>query len=65
VYETLGFSWATSLLAFLTVAMAPFPYVGSSFGRASLATSPADGDRYLFFTYGKRIRQHSKYASET
>ena len=26
VYERLGYQWATSLLAFLTLAMAPFPY---------------------------------------
>jgi hypothetical protein len=25
VYEALGYQWATSLLAFLTVAMLPFP----------------------------------------
>ncbi|KAI9877664.1 MAG: hypothetical protein M1830_003183 [Pleopsidium flavum] len=27
MYNKLGYQWATSLLAFLTVAMAPFPYV--------------------------------------
>lgn len=27
VYEALGYRWATSLLAFLTVPMLPFPYV--------------------------------------
>ena len=26
-YEKLGYSWATSLLALLTLAMMPFPYV--------------------------------------
>jgi len=43
MYEKLGYQWATSLLAFLTVAMAPFPYI--------------------FFRYGKRIREGSKFAS--
>ena len=27
VYEKLGYQWATSLLAFLALAMMPFPYV--------------------------------------
>jgi hypothetical protein len=27
VYNKLGYQWATSLLAFLAVAMMPFPYV--------------------------------------
>lgn len=31
VYDKLGYQWATSLLAFLTVAMAPFPYVSPFF----------------------------------
>ena len=43
MYNKLGFQWATSLLAFLTLAMMPFPY--------------------LFFRYGKRIRESSKYAN--
>ncbi|MCJ1313594.1 hypothetical protein MMC25_007273 [Agyrium rufum] len=43
MYSKLGYQWATSLLAFLALAMAPFPY--------------------LFFKYGKRIRESSKYAS--
>lgn len=42
MYRTLGFQWATSVLAFLCLATAPFPYI--------------------FFRYGKRIRQHSKFA---
>ena len=33
MYKTLGFHWASSLLAFLTVAMAPFPYVFFVYGR--------------------------------
>ena len=27
IYEKLGYQWATSLLAFLTIVMMPFPYV--------------------------------------
>jgi len=42
MYEKLGYQWASSLLAFLTVAMLPFPFI--------------------FFWYGKRIRQSSRYA---
>ncbi|EXJ91425.1 hypothetical protein A1O1_04537 [Capronia coronata CBS 617.96] len=41
MYHTLNFHWASTLLAFLTLAMAPFPY--------------------LFFIYGKRLRQKSKF----
>lgn len=33
VYEKLGYRWATSLLAFLTVLMLPMPYVFTSFHR--------------------------------
>ena len=43
MYEKLNFHWATTLLAFLTLALAPFPYV--------------------FWIYGKRLRQKSKYGS--
>jgi hypothetical protein len=43
LYEHLGYQWASSLLAFFTVVMLPFPF--------------------LFFWYGKRIRQRSRYAS--
>ncbi|KAJ6113783.1 hypothetical protein N7523_007100 [Penicillium sp. IBT 18751x] len=32
MYNNLGFHWATSLLAFLTVAMAPFPYIFFKYG---------------------------------
>ncbi|CAI7621111.1 unnamed protein product [Penicillium pancosmium] len=32
MYEALGYQWATSLLAFLTVAMLPFPYIFYRFG---------------------------------
>ncbi|KIW80330.1 hypothetical protein AYO21_01232 [Fonsecaea monophora] len=43
MYNKLGFHWATTLLAFLCLVMAPFPY--------------------LFFIYGKRLRQKSRFAS--
>lgn len=43
MYHNLGDQWATSVLAFLTLVMTPFPY--------------------LFFTYGKRIRGHSRFAT--
>lgn len=43
MYNKLNYHWATTLLAFLTLVMAPFPYV--------------------FFIYGKRLRQKSKYGS--
>lgn len=42
MYHRLGDQWASTLLAFLTVAMIPFPY--------------------LFFKYGKKIRNRSRYA---
>ncbi|KAL2810350.1 efflux pump antibiotic resistance protein [Aspergillus granulosus] len=32
MYNSLGYQWATSLLAFLTVAMLPFPYIFFKFG---------------------------------
>ncbi|KAH8895406.1 MFS transporter [Thozetella sp. PMI_491] len=32
MYEGLGYAWATSALGFLTVAMAPFPYIFFAFG---------------------------------
>ncbi|EHY59877.1 hypothetical protein HRR83_009313 [Exophiala dermatitidis] len=41
MYKTLNYHWATTLLAFLCLAMAPFPY--------------------LFFIYGKRLRQKSRF----
>jgi MFS family permease len=43
LYNKLGFQWASSLLAFLMLAMAPFPYI--------------------FFVYGQRLRQKSRFAS--
>lgn len=33
MYEKLGFQWASSLLAFLTVAMMPFPYIFFRYGK--------------------------------
>ncbi|OKL55718.1 hypothetical protein UA08_09072 [Talaromyces atroroseus] len=43
MYNRLGIQWASSLLAFLTLAMVPFPYI--------------------FFRYGKQLRQRSKFAT--
>lgn len=43
LYNKLGYQWASTLLAFLTIAMAPFPYI--------------------FFLYGGRLRQKSRFAS--
>ena len=43
MYNKLGFQWASSLLALLTLAMAPFPY--------------------LFYLYGRRLRQRSRFSS--
>jgi len=43
MYNTLNFHWATTLLAILTLVMAPFPYV--------------------FYIYGKRLRQKSRFGS--
>ena len=43
MYHKLGDQWATTLLAFLTVVMMPFPY--------------------LFFKYGKKIREKSRFAT--
>lgn len=45
MYNKLGFQWASSLLAFLTLAMAPFPYI--------------------FFIYGRRLREKSRFSSTT
>jgi hypothetical protein len=39
MYETLGYQWASSLLAFLTVAMAPFPYLFFRYGKKLRAKS--------------------------
>ncbi|KAI1343822.1 MFS general substrate transporter [Xylariaceae sp. FL0016] len=44
MYERLGFQWASSVLAFLTVAMMPFPYI--------------------FFRYGKQLRQRSRFSAK-
>jgi hypothetical protein len=33
MYEKLGYQWATSVLAFLTVAMMPFPYIFFVYGK--------------------------------
>ncbi|KAK1634302.1 hypothetical protein BDP81DRAFT_56910 [Colletotrichum phormii] len=33
MYNKLGYSWASSLLAFLTVAMLPFPYIFFKYGK--------------------------------
>lgn len=33
MYNTLGFQWASSLLAFLTLAMVPFPYLFFRYGK--------------------------------
>lgn len=39
MYETLGFQWASSLLAFLTVIMVPFPYLFVKYGKRIRARS--------------------------
>ncbi|KAG5914482.1 hypothetical protein E4U42_000453, partial [Claviceps africana] len=33
MYEKLGYEWASSLLAFLTVLMLPFPYIFFRYGK--------------------------------
>lgn len=33
MYEKLGYQWATTLLAFLTLAMMPFPYIFFVYGK--------------------------------
>jgi hypothetical protein len=33
MYEALGYQWASSLLAFLTVVMMPFPYIFFRYGK--------------------------------
>ena len=42
MYERLGYEWASTLLAFISLACCGIPF--------------------LFWTYGERIRQRSKYA---
>ncbi|KAH7120528.1 major facilitator superfamily domain-containing protein [Dactylonectria macrodidyma] len=39
MYESLGFQWASSLLAFLTLAMMPFPYLFFKYGKRIRAGS--------------------------
>ncbi|WZH40607.1 major facilitator superfamily domain-containing protein [Fusarium acuminatum] len=39
MYEKLGYQWASSLLAFLTVAMAPFPWLFFKYGKQLRAKS--------------------------
>ncbi|KAJ5585410.1 uncharacterized protein N7459_005210 [Penicillium hispanicum] len=39
MYNNLGYHWATSLLAFLTLAMAPFPYIFFKYGKRIRKTS--------------------------
>lgn len=34
MYERLGYQWASSLLAFLTLAMMPFPWLFFRYGKA-------------------------------
>ncbi|KAI0106950.1 MFS general substrate transporter [Nemania sp. FL0031] len=43
LYHGVGYQWASSLLAFITVALMPLPYV--------------------FFYYGKRLRQRSRFTA--
>jgi hypothetical protein len=33
MYDKLGYQWASTLLAFLTVAMLPFPYIFFRYGK--------------------------------
>lgn len=39
MYNGLGYQWATSLLAFLTVAMLPFPFIFFYYGKKIRARS--------------------------
>ena len=39
MYERLGYQWASSLLAFLTLAMLPFPYLFFRYGKRIRAKS--------------------------
>ena len=39
MYTNLGFQWASSLLAFLTLAMVPFPYLFFKYGKRIRAKS--------------------------
>lgn len=39
MYETLGFQWATGLVAFITLALMPFPYIFFRYGKKIRARS--------------------------
>ena len=39
MYEKLGYQWASSLLAFLTVGMLPFPFLFFKYGKKLRAKS--------------------------
>ena len=39
MYQKLGYPWASSLLAFLTIAMLPFPYIFFKYGKKIRARS--------------------------
>jgi hypothetical protein len=39
MYNRLGYPWASSLLAFLTLAMLPFPYLFFKYGKSIRARS--------------------------
>jgi hypothetical protein len=39
LYEGLGFQWATGLLAFVTLALLPFPYLFFRYGKRLRARS--------------------------
>lgn len=41
LYQAAGYQWASSVLAFVTLALMPLPYI--------------------FFHFGKRLRQRSKF----
>jgi hypothetical protein len=39
MYEALGFQWATGLVAFVTLALMPFPYIFFRYGKRIRARS--------------------------
>jgi hypothetical protein len=39
MYEALGFQWATALVAFVTLALLPFPYIFFRYGKKIRARS--------------------------
>jgi len=45
MYHKLGYEWATALLAFLTLVMAPFPYIFFRYGKAIRRKSKFAMDR--------------------